>query len=78
MQVHFYGLSKKDEYKEACSGFAGFQKKMVPILKDLLARTIWHIKVEDAGIHENRKYIHSMQIYETSRLNEYSDGDGSK
>ena len=60
IQVHFYGLSKKEEYKEVCSGFASFQKKMVPLLKDLLARTIYHIKVKDAALGVNKKYLNSM------------------
>ena len=60
IQVHFYGLSKKEEFKEVCTGFAAFQKKMVPILKDLLLRTIWHIKLKDSGLHEDKKYLRSM------------------
>lgn len=60
IQVHFYGLSRKEELKEVCAGFAAFQKKMVPILKDLLLRTIWHIKVKDAELRENKKYLKSM------------------
>jgi hypothetical protein len=51
---------------------------MVPLLKDLLLRTIWHIKVKDAALQEDKKYIRSMQLYEQQSLNEYSDGDSSK
>jgi hypothetical protein len=51
---------------------------MVPVLKDLLLRTIWHIKVKDAELRENKKYLKSMQMYETQNLNDYTDGDSSK